>query len=62
MKSIAYQDILGGSIRVYREPKDKPLKRWERYKKALEDLEYTGCIKIFRYERGKLKLLKVKGY
>ena len=60
MTNIAYQDIAGGSIQVY--SANKRLKRMERIKLALKELERTGCIKIYLYKRGKLRLIKRKGY
>lgn len=62
MKTIAYQDVAGGSIHLY-ENKSKPNQtRWERYNEALEDLKPMARIKIYRFERGKLKLLKIKSW
>lgn len=60
MKNIAFQDILGGSIKVY--SKHKELPRLERIKKALADLKHTGNIKIYLYSGRKLRLIKVKRY
>ncbi len=60
MTNIAFQDILGGSVHVY--SKHKELPKWERINKALKELEYTGCIKIYLYKRRKLILLKIKRY
>lgn len=60
MTNIAYQDIKGGAVHVYTAHKNLP--RVERIKKALQELEHVGNIKIFLYKRRKLRLLRVKGY
>jgi hypothetical protein len=60
MTNIAFQDIAGGSVHVW--SKDTHLPKWERINAALRDLRHTGCIKIYLYKRGKLRLIKRKGY
>jgi hypothetical protein len=59
MKTIAFQDILGGSIHGYFKEGET---RHERIKNALEDLRHTACIKVFLVKGKKLRLLFKKGY
>ena len=62
MKTIAYQDRAGGCLHGYFS-KDNPRQtRWQRFFKALKDLEHTGNIIIYRINGKKAKKLKVKGY
>ena len=60
MTNIAFQDIQGETIQVY--TANKHLPRLERIKKALEELEHVGNIKIFLYKKRKLRLIQVKKY
>ena len=59
-QNIAYQDIAGGSIKIYKVNQHLP--RVERIKTALKELEHVGCIKIFLYKRRKFRVLRIKGY
>lgn len=61
MKTVGYQDVLGGCIHLYKNVKKPKQKRWERFYEALSELKHTGNIIIYRYEKRKLKRLKFKG-
>lgn len=60
MTSIGYQDIAGGSVHIYTAHPDLP--RFERIRKALEELQHVGCIRVYLYKRRKLRLLYRRGY
>lgn len=60
MTNIAFQDIAGGSIKVY--SKNSHLPKWDRIKLALQELNSVGCIKVYLYKRRKLRLIMIKGY
>jgi hypothetical protein len=58
MTNLAFQDILGGSVRVY--SKGSNLPRLQRITNALKELKHTGDIKVYLYKGNKLRLLFVK--
>jgi hypothetical protein len=60
MKNLAYQDAAGGTIHVFSAHKE--LKKEERIKIALQELNRTAKIKIFLVDGKKIKYLFTKGY
>jgi len=61
MKTIAYQDIQGGGIYLYK-GKDPKQKRHDRISEGLKELKHTGRIKVFLIDGNKTRKLFSKGY
>lgn len=61
MKSIAFQDVTGGSIMVFNPP-NKTMNHHERIKEGLKELEHTGMIKVFLIRGKKIRKLFSKTY
>jgi len=59
MKTIAYQDIQGGSLNGYFA---KGETRHERISNALNDLRHTGRIKVYLINGNKTRLLFTKSW
>ena len=58
MKSIGFQDVLGGAIHVYTTKERIP--RQERIKRAFRELKHTGRIKIFLIDGNKARKIITK--
>lgn len=55
MTNLAYQDLQGGEIYVY--TANNHLPKWERLKKAREELKSMARVRIFIYKKRKLTRL-----
>ena len=60
MKSLAFRDILGGSIHVYSNLKKPNQKRWKRFFEGYEELKHTGNIIIYRTSKNKCKKIGLR--